>query len=286
MEQLYVIRDQEGLTKAGTAPRKKKDVGQFLSSLPGWALFALIVIAYSLILGLGNYIGYQRFLGGVQQPAPPTDAAVGSVLALLAFLMSFAFSSTWTRFIRRNVYVVAHARAIGVCYLRASLITEPQKLEVRKLLHEYTSILLAIKTTAHLEIGLPRINEIHLLLWRQTTSLVKEDIDSELRSLFTASVNDLMTLAMERKTIALFIRIPNAIWNTLLILGVIGMAAFGYQAGVDGTYKLVQIPLLPVAFGLVIVLIADLNSRDSRRQFQVTRRPLNEVLEMMEKDIP
>jgi hypothetical protein len=286
MEHSYNIKDQTVFPTVEGTVQKKKDVGEFLSSLPGWGLFALIVIGYTMILGLGNYTGYQRFLAGVQHPAPPTDAAVGSVLALLAFLMSFAFSSTWTRFIRRNVYVVAHARAIGVCYLRASLITEVQKLEVRKLLHEYTNILLGIQTTADLEAGLPRINDIHLLLWRQTALLVKEEIDSELRSLFTSSINDLMTLAMERKTIALFIRIPNAIWNTLLILGAIAMAAFGYQAGVDGTYNLIQIPLLPVAFGLVIVLIADLHSRDSRRQFQVTRRPLKEVLEMMANEIP
>jgi len=179
---------------------------------------------------------------------------------------------------------VAHAKAIGVCYLRTSLIPQEQKSEIRKLLYEYTDILLSIYTAADLEKVLLRINEIHLLVWEETASLVKEEIDSELRSLFILSVNDLITLAMERKTIALFIRIPNAIWISLLLLAVIGLLAFGYQAGITGVNKIFQMPLLPLALGLVIVLITDLNSRDSQRNFQVTKRPIKEVKEMMEKN--
>lgn len=285
MEQIHTIKEPENFSIQETKADIKKGIGELFSSIPAWALFLIIVLSYSLLIALGNYMGYQRFLNGIQQPAPPTEAAVGSVFALLAFMLGFAFSSTWTRFIRRNVFVMAHAKAITTCYLRTSLITEPQKSEVRKLLQEYTRALLGIYTSAHLQQVLPRINEVHLLLWRQTASLAKEDIDSELRSLFTASVNDLITVAMERKTVALFIRIPNAIWNSLIILATIAMLAFGYQAGVEGISTVYQIPLLPLSFGLVIVLIADLNSRDSKRQFQVTKRPLREVLEMMAKDI-
>src|SRR5215203_4250695 len=286
MEKVHDIKNQPGVPVTTEFKKTNSDIGQFLSSVPPVLLFVLLVISYTLILGLGNYIGYQRFLGGIKQPASPTDAAVAAVFGLLAFLLGFAFSSTWTRFIRRNIYVVAHAKAIGVCYLRTSLIPQEQKSEIRKLLYEYTDILLSIYTAADLEKVLLGINEIHLLVWKETASLVKEEIDSELRSLFILSVNDLITLAMERKTIALFIRIPNAIWISLLLLAVIGLLAFGYQAGITGVNKIFQMPLLPLALGLVIVLITDLNSRDSQRNFQVTKRPIKEVKEMMEKNIP
>src|SRR5215203_2346493 len=284
MEKVHDIKNQPGVPVTTEFKKTNSDIGQFLSSVPPVLLFVLLVISYTLILGLGNYIGYQRFLGGIKQPASPTDAAVAAVFGLLAFMMGFAFSSTWTRFVRRNIYVVAHAKAIGVCYLRTSLITVSQKVQVRKFLYEYTNILLGIHTTADLVQGMRRIDELHMVLWKETASLAKEDIDSELRSLFTASVNDLISLAMERKTVAMFIRIPNAIWKSLLLLALIGMLAFGYQAGVSGISKLIQVPLLPVAFGLVMVLIADLNSRDSQRQFKVTKRPFREVIEMMEND--
>src|SRR5881398_2916559 len=103
-----------------------KDIGIFFSSMPTWALFLIIVVCYTLILAVGNYFGYQRFVNGVKEAASPTEPAVAAVLGLLAFLLGFAFSATWTRFIRRNVYVVSHAKTICACYLRSSLIPEKQ----------------------------------------------------------------------------------------------------------------------------------------------------------------
>jgi uncharacterized membrane protein YcjF (UPF0283 family) len=71
----------------------------------------------------------------------------------------------------------------------------------------------------------------------------------------------------------------------LFFLAAIGMLAFGYQAGIFGISRLFQLVLLPIAFALVMVLIADLNSQDLRRRFKVTQRPLMEVLALMEMDI-
>ena len=111
-------------------------------------------------------------------------------------------------------------------------------------------------------------------------------MDGELRSLFIASVNELISITSERKTIALFVRIPDAIWGSLLFLATVGMFAFGYQAGITGMSKIFQLIFLPLAFGLVIVLIADINSSRPPRHFRVTEKPLNEVLEMMARHVP
>jgi hypothetical protein len=283
MEQAHHTKQQFVLPMSNLK-KGNRDIGNFFSSMPSWALFIIIGGSYTLILAIGNYFGYQRFASGAKDPASPTEPAIAAVLGLLAFLLGFAFSATWTRYIRRNVYVVSHAKAICACYLRCSLIPEKQKVQARKILYEYTTILLRIQTTADLMRAVPEIDELHSLLWQEATSLVKEDIDSEIRSLFIASANDLINLALERKTVAMFIRIPNAIWTSLLLLALIGILAFGYQAGINGMHTLVQMPLLPVTFGLVMVLIADLNSRDSKPQFKIIKRPLKEVLNMMEKE--
>jgi hypothetical protein len=123
---------------------------------------------------------------------------------------------------------------------------------------------------------------LHSLIWQQTASLVDEEVDSEIRSLFTISVNDLISIAMERKAVALFLNIPNAIWGSLLFLATVGLLSFGYQSGVQGMRSIFQMFLLPISFGLVIVLIADLNSSYPQRHFKVTQRPLKELLKMMQ----
>jgi hypothetical protein len=262
------------------------DIGTFFSSMKSTVLFAVIVSIYMLIILLGAYIGQVRLSNGVKESQASIDTAVAAVLGLLAFLLGFTFSFAWTRFANRNRLVIEHAEAISICYLRTSLIPEKQQQEARRLLKEYTSIIQNIQTTSELDHSLAKITKIHALLWTQTTQLVNEEMDSELRSLFVASVNDLITLASKRKVVALFIRLPNAIWIILFCLATLGLLAFGYQAGISGVSRSFQLLLLPVAFGLVIVLIADLNSQEAKRHFKVTQHPIKEVLEIIEKTIP
>ena len=282
MEHAHDINGQ-----VGSAPIEdpKKDIGGLFSSLNPWVLFAGVVVCYMVVMLLGGYLGRVRMMAGIKEPETSMETAVAAVLGLLAFILGFTFSITWNKFANRNGLVIEHAKAISICYLRAGLIPEKQKLETRKILHEYMQVLLHIDGK-NLERSLLLIDHVHIALWRETVSLVKEDMDGEIRSIFIGSVNDLMSLSLERKTIALFIRVPNAIWRSVFFLAAIGMLAFGYQAGISGINKLFQLTLLPVAFGLVIVLIAELNSQDSRRHFKVTNRPLREVLEMMEKQVP
>jgi hypothetical protein len=264
---------------------RQYDIGRFFSSMPPIILFALIVICYAVVVALGVFVGYQKFLGNIKVADSPIETAVAAVFGLLAFMLAFTFSLTWSRFANRNVLVITQAQAIGTSYLRTSLITEKQKKEVRILLYEYTNILLRLPGHADLHKSLERLDEIHLLIWKQTVTLAQEEIDSELRSLFTSSVNELISIPVQRKTVALTFRIPDIIWGTLLFLAFVGMLAFGYQAGVNGMRRLLQLPWLPVAFGLIIVLIADLNSSRSQRNFKVTQQPLLDVLKMMESDI-
>ena len=104
--------------------------GVFLGSLSTWGLFALIVAVSLLLIVLGDWIGYLRLQSGFKDPNDPLNTAVGSIFGLLGFLLGFAFSITWTRFGNRNNLVNLQAKAIGVCYLRTSLLPEKQKMEL------------------------------------------------------------------------------------------------------------------------------------------------------------
>lgn len=265
---------------------RSRDIGHFFGSISPWVLFAFIVVCYVLIIMAGYLIGHQRFLRGYRPPDTSLGTSVDVVLGLLAFMLSFTFSLTWSRFSQRNSLLIEQAKTLRSCYLRTSLLPEKQKLELRQLFQEYTNILVQIQATLDVEKSLGRLNEIHLLLWQQTASLAHEEMDSELRSLFTSSVNELINLAEERKTVGLVFRIPNAIWGSLLLLAFMGTLAYGYQSGISGFTQQLPLPLLPVAFGLVIVLIADLDSSGTQHRFRVTNKPLTEVLDLMKENIP
>lgn len=268
-----------------TEERKRQyDIGKFFTSLTPIGLFVFIVVCYSAVVALGTFVGYQKFLGKIHTPDSPMETAVAAVFGLLAFMLAFTFSLTWTRFVNRNGLVIYQAQAVGVVYRRAGFLPTKQRDIVRKLLYEYTSILEKLPGDADLITSLQRIDEIHDLIWEHALSTQQEDLDSELRSLFVSSVNEMINVAVERKTVALVFHIPDAIWGSLLFLAFVGMLAFGYQAGVNGMRKVLQLPWLPVAFGLVIVLISDLNSSRKQRHFKVTQKPMVDLLAVMDKN--
>lgn len=259
------------------------DIASFFTSIPSWALFGFIVVIGVLTTELGSFVGRRKFQSGKKEPEAPIGTAVSAVLGLLAFMLGFTFSITSSRFADRKSLAISQANAISVSYLRAGLIPEKQRIPIRKLYREYTELLLQLNDPDEVDRGLSRMDDIHNLLWEQTISLEKENLDSEIRSLFISSVNEIMQLAEERKTVALVFRIPNALWTSLLLLTAMSMFAFGYQTGMNGSRRIFAFPLLPIAFGLVIVLIADMDSTAARR-FQVSQEPLKNLQKMMLKN--
>jgi hypothetical protein len=271
------------ITVKAEKKNRSQDVGRFFSSISPLALFILLVIIGVLIVGAGSFIGYLRFKSGIAELEGPLGTAVSATLGLLAFILGFTFSLTWGRFVNRNGLIILQAKAIESCYLRTGLIPEQQKTEIRKLLVEYTKRLINLNISKDFEEDLIKIEDTQLLIWQQTTTLANEDMDSELRSLFVQSVNEIISLVVERKIMGMVFRIPDPIWGTLLFLAGLGMFAFGYQNGIGGITRIFNMPLIPIAFGVVIVLIADLNSTGVQRRFKVTRKPLEFVLKMMER---
>ncbi|WP_449580843.1 bestrophin-like domain [Pontibacter ruber] len=260
-------------------------IGKFFGSIPAWALFLIIVLACVVIDNLGAWIGHLRYLSGRGEPEQYLNTAVGSILGLLAFMLGFTFSLTWTRFSSRTTLVIQQAKAIKTCYLYTDMLPEKQKSETKRVLKEYIDTLLIIPSSTELEPLLEKLEELHASIWRQTTTLAAENLDSELRSLFVGSVVEIINISLEREIIALRFRIPDPIWSSLLLLSALGMFAFGYQTGITDYRKIFELPLLPIAFSLVIVLIADLNSSGVQRRFKVTQLPLLEVKKLMDKDL-
>lgn len=262
------------------------DLAQFITSLRPWILFGLIVVFCVAFAELGAFVAQFRIKKGVKEPDAAIGTAVGAMLGLLAFMLGFNFSITSSRFADRKQLTIEQANAIGTCYLRTSTVPEKQRLEIRKYLREYAAILAGKKYPENeLAQAVKRLDKLHILIWRQTASLVKEDMDSELRSLFTASVNSVIDLAGERKTVAMVFRIPGFLWGALFVLAGISMFSIGYQIGVLGKRRILDLPLLAASFALVIVLIANMDS-SGRHGFRVSAQPFLDLEQMMQEDIP
>ncbi len=62
---------------------------------------------------------------------------VGSLLALMGFLLAITMGMASDRFDTRRGLVLAEANSVGTTYLRAGYLPEPASSEIRDLLREY-----------------------------------------------------------------------------------------------------------------------------------------------------
>src|SRR5436305_1184785 len=134
-----------------------------------------LLVALGLIGGVvaAHELGF--WLGSlIRSTDEPFDRQVAlvwaSTAALVAFLIGFSFSGAASRFIDRQDIIVKEANALGTAYLRADVIAEPQRSELKTALKEYTTdrvrLLSRDDSRDHIEPLLAKIVSLHERMWR------------------------------------------------------------------------------------------------------------------------
>jgi hypothetical protein len=113
------------------------DIGMLIEVVPLRVIYGCSVIMVLLSIQCGIWVGrYRRSRSGQDQDSP-LGAAVGATLGLLAFMLAFTFGMTASRFDARKQLLLNEVNAIETTFLRAGLIPEPHRTEVRRLLAQY-----------------------------------------------------------------------------------------------------------------------------------------------------
>ena len=124
---------------------------QLLDALPiplVFVAFAIVtLVCYEVGFRLGRW--WQERTPGEQEG--PTGMLVGSILALLAFLLAVTMGMASDRFDARRALVLAEANAIGTAYLRAGYLPEPASSEARELLREYVPLRIVSSDTTDIQ---------------------------------------------------------------------------------------------------------------------------------------
>ena len=110
-------------------------------NIPLLALLTILgMIAGTLcMLELGRRLGLRRLARDPESAQASTGAIDGAVFGLLGLLIAFTFSGAATRFDFRRSMIVQEANAIGTAYLRADVLDDPFRTNLRTALREYVS---------------------------------------------------------------------------------------------------------------------------------------------------
>jgi hypothetical protein len=249
---------------------------QLLDPIPIWAILLIFSAAMLLAYEIGFRVGvwWQERTPGEQEG--PTGVLVGSMLALMAFLLAIVMGMAADRFDNRRALVLEDANSIRTAYLRAGYQPAPVGDQVRELLREYAPLRISTNDPALLAANIERSEEIQAELWAIAEELVRTTENTDLLALFVESINDLIIVHEQRVTAGIYARVPESI--VLLLLGgsVLALGMVGYGAGLTGRRSIAGALLLVIALSVVTVLVVDLD-RPRDGLLQVSQQPIIEV---------
>ena len=119
-------------------------------------LFGLLLVS----LEAGFRAGRRAALAGDAAASGQVGAIQGAVLGLLGLLLAFSFAAAGARFLERQDLIVQEANAIGTASLRADLLDEAQRAELRAALKSYTEHRIELSTRLRGGVDPPALAEI------------------------------------------------------------------------------------------------------------------------------
>jgi Protein of unknown function (DUF4239) len=242
-----------------------------LDALPLWVLFIGTLLVALLSFEGGFWVGKRWRQRSEQEQEIVVRGLVGGMLGLEAFMLAFTFGAAASHFDARRQAVLDEANAIKTAYMRADLLPEPHRSEIRDLLREYVDVRVEAVQSRKIEQGVARSEELHRQLWLQAVASKEKTPSPAFAVQFIQSLNEIIALHTRRVIAGLEFRIPNVIWIVLYAITALAAASIGYHSGLTGRRRPLVAVAIILAFSAVIFLIEDLD------------RPLQGLLEVSQQ---
>jgi hypothetical protein len=250
-----------------------------------WPLGVPIVLILLLSLS-ATELGYRY--GRVQRAAESERDVLSTIrtgtLGLVALLLGFSFAITSNRFNDRSRLVMDEANAIGTCYLRAGLVAEPARSQMRDALRRYVDLRLqSYERGLDAEEFTRTANGMQTALgdlWAGVGAAVQADRQLVITVALVPAANDVIDLSATRLWLRSF-HMPASVVVLLALCIVICGAMIGHGLGEAGQDRRLGLSL---GINLLIVMVAFVVldfDRPRRGLIRVDQTPLVQVRESM-----
>lgn len=196
----------------------------------GIGLLALLLVA----LELGFRIGRRMTAEGDPRATGQVGAIQGAMLGLLGLLLGFSFAAAGSRFLEKQDLIVKEANAIGTAYLRADLLVDSHKSELRAALKHYTEYRIEISR----EIPTAFTPDAHAAFERQHNRIWSAAVAGVMANTATMQVvlppvNEVIDLHATRIAAGKK-HLPRPVMSLLIACSVLAMGVMGYGSGIGG----------------------------------------------------
>jgi len=248
---------------------------QLLDSLPVAGVFVGFAVVTLACFEIGFRIGrwWQNRMPGEQEG--PTDMLVGSLLALMAFVLAITMGMAADRFDARRGLVLAEANAIGKAYLQADYLPQPYADDMRELLREYLPLRIVEEGT-DVQANVSASRQLHARMWAIEATVAQSGHSPDLMSSLGESITELVSLNESRVVAGLYARVPETIMLLLLLGSALSLGMVGYNGGLANRRSVLSAVVMIVALGAVTTLVVDLD-RPQEGIINVSQQALADV---------
>jgi hypothetical protein len=219
-------------------------------------LFLFIIIAFLL----GNRIRRFKERKGKIIEDRSIGALEGSLLGLLALLLSFTFSMSSARYDRRVNIIIQEANDIGTAVLRADLYPDSIRQAFRKDFEAYLETRISFYSSkadwSAVTKSLVEAQVWQASLWERASSLGRDKENLHRTAQMIPALNAMFDIATTR-TAATMDKVPEVIYYLLFLISLTAALMVGYSSGVKPDWTMVLSFSLMIS--MTVYLIIDLD---------------------------
>jgi len=242
-------------------------------------LSILVFFVLQLLFFEGGYrfgIWRKRVQG---QEAKVAETMVAGIFGLLTFVLVFTFNIAANRFEVRKQNVVNDANAIKTAFLKADLISEPQRSDIKSALISYTDLRMNVGPGKDQQVLLNRLSAMQTAMWKDLAALVARE-KNPLNNALASALNTVYDLHNKRIYDSIYNRIGTNTWSIITLISVLSFMMLGLRAGFAENKSYVTLLPFVLAISAMVYLVGDLDT-PQEGLFRVTQQPMLDALATM-----
>ena len=246
-----------------------------LDAIPIGIVFVLFTVVSLICFEVGFRLGrwWQARQPGDQEG--PTDMIVGSLLALMAFVLAISLGLATDRHDARRALVVEEANAITTAYQRADYLPPTDAARLKELLRAYVPLRI-VTDTSEVPTNIVKSAGLAEQMWAIEVRAVQSGNNSDLIASLGESLNEIVAVSEQRVVAGVYARVPETIVLLLLAGSALALGMVGYDAGLKGRRSLLSATVLIIILGVVTILVVDLD-RPQEGLLNVSQQALVDV---------
>jgi hypothetical protein len=256
--------------------------------IPLWVLIFLFLILLLIPMEFGFRLGtHHKSIRPNSESEARGDVTLTAMLALLGLMLAFTYAFSMSRADLRKVAIIEEVKAIGTAFLRADLLPEPGRTEVRERLFDYAKSRYVepgtVRTRQELEKVVDRSVEIQSKIWPAVKSALRQegDMTNPEKALLVSGINDVLDTHTSRLAV-IYDRLPTAVLALLVFVGGASLGVAAYNSGLRGKFSRWRMTSFALILASLMYIILDYDMM-MRGLIQVDHGSLVVLLEEMNK---